>query len=375
MSVRSANLRPGEFWALKNISFDLYQGQSMGVVGANGSGKTTLLKIICGMLKPTDGSVAVSGRAIPLFAKGAGFNKILTGRENMYLNMSLLGLSEEEIEICYPNAVDFAELDPEALGAPLKTYSSGMTARLGFACGVFAKPDILLVDEILAVGDIKFRAKCYQRLERLKDEGVSLLMVTHSMAMINRNTDNSIFLKEGVLRMFGESKEVSKVYEEDMLFSDGKDMEAVKYEASFPMFLFDQKGKPAPIVRTGTDLKIVADVSSLTQEEWVFHLEVEDRLRTWGVVMEMEHLVDIRKLQEGRLEIFLPKLRLSTGRYLVRLSAKKTSVKEEKFTHVTVVELKVKPYGSDPMVLYYQPNEFNILAPTETSAQGGANPL
>ncbi|MEO1068428.1 MAG: ABC transporter ATP-binding protein, partial [Cyanobacteria bacterium J06638_6] len=182
---KNDKLRKKEFWALQDVSFELRRGEALGLVGKNGSGKSTLLRIIAGLIKPDVGSVAIKGRVAPLIALGAGFNPVLTGRENIYANMSILGLTKDEIDDRFDDVVSFAEI-PDAIDSPVRSYSSGMQARLGFACAVHTEPDILLIDEALAVGDVRFRANCHSKLYKLKECGTSFILVSHqSQAILN----------------------------------------------------------------------------------------------------------------------------------------------------------------------------------------------
>lgn len=208
-------LRPKEFWALQNIDFQLRRGQALGLVGSNGAGKSTLLRILSGLIKPDTGLVRVRGRIAPLIALGAGFNPILSGRENIYANMSVLGLSTQEIKKRFDDVIDFAEIW-EAIDAPVQTYSSGMAARLGFACAVHIDPEILLIDEVLAVGDIKFKMKCHQRLAELREKGTSFILVSHNPYHVLNVCDTSIYLKQGKLILQGDSQEVMRQYEADL---------------------------------------------------------------------------------------------------------------------------------------------------------------
>ncbi len=211
----TAHLRPHEFWALTAIDFQLHRGETLGLVGANGAGKTTLLRIISGLIKPNAGQVRVRGRLAPLIALGAGFSPILTGRENIRVNMSILGLSSDMIESRFDEVVDFAEIG-EAIDSPVQTYSSGMAARLGFSCAIHTSPDILLVDEVLAVGDFKFRNKCYRKLASLREQGTAIVLVSHNPQSILSNCDSAIYLRQGSMIASGPASEVMDRYERDM---------------------------------------------------------------------------------------------------------------------------------------------------------------
>jgi lipopolysaccharide transport system ATP-binding protein len=217
----SHRLRGGEFWALKDVNIEIKRGQSIGLVGVNGSGKTTLLKIINGLMKPDTGKIKMRGRVAALIALGAGFNPVLSGRENVYINMSILGLSQKEIKESYDQVLEFAEIG-DAIEAPIRTYSSGMRARLGFACAIYTNPDLLLIDEVLAVGDFKFRTKCRNKLAELRQQGVSFVLVSHSPSNILLNCEYAAYLSQGNLVMVGDAKDVMKKYREDLSLSDAK---------------------------------------------------------------------------------------------------------------------------------------------------------
>lgn len=208
-------LRSREFWALNSVSFQLYPGQALGMIGTNGAGKSTLLRIISSLIKPDTGSVRIRGRLAPLIALGAGFNPILTGRENIYANMSILGLSTRQIEERFQAVVDFAEIH-DAIDAPVQTYSSGMSARLGFACAIHTEPDILLIDEVLAVGDARFKAKCYRRLYELRQKGVAFILVNHSSQAILNICTQAIYLSKGQVVGMGEVETIVAQYEQDL---------------------------------------------------------------------------------------------------------------------------------------------------------------
>ncbi|MGD1872012.1 MAG: ABC transporter ATP-binding protein [Mastigocoleus sp.] len=228
---KSYQLRKGEFWALKNVDLQLKKGESIGLVGANGAGKSTLLRIISGLIKPDTGNVKVRGKLAPLIALGAGFNPILTGRENVYANMAILGLSSSEITERFEDVIQFAEID-EAIDAPVQTYSSGMAARLGFACAVYIEPDILLIDEVLAVGDIKFRMKCYQRLEKMRENGTAFILVAHNPHVILNVCDRAVYLNKGNFICEGRTEDILNQYEQD-LFVNGLEKDDSECFVSF----------------------------------------------------------------------------------------------------------------------------------------------
>jgi lipopolysaccharide transport system ATP-binding protein len=218
-----------EFWALKGIDLQVRKGETVGIVGKNGSGKSTLLQIITGILQSTDGEVKTKGRISALLELGAGFNPEFTGMENARLNASIMGLSREEFHQKLPDIVDFCGLG-DFLQRPVKTYSSGMFVRLAFAVAINMNPDILIVDEALAVGDVRFQRKCFRRLDELKESGVSILFVTHSTDSIIKYCDRAIMLDDGELKMTGTPKEVVQAYLELMFDSDIKAGEAVEID-------------------------------------------------------------------------------------------------------------------------------------------------
>ena len=201
-----------EFWALRPLSFALERGQTLGVVGRNGSGKSTLLQLICGTLTPTTGRVHTQGRIGALLELGSGFNPEFTGRENIYLNAALLGLKKAETDERFDDILAFADIG-SFLDQPVKTYSSGMVVRLAFSVQAHIDPDLLVVDEALAVGDELFQKKCYDHLERLKDRGCSILLVTHSCPQIIQHCDVALLLHKGVPRLWGKPSKITVVYQ------------------------------------------------------------------------------------------------------------------------------------------------------------------
>ena len=207
------------FTALDDVSFDVAPGETVGIIGPNGSGKSTLLEMVCGTLTPTRGTVAVSGRLAALLELGAGFNPAFSGRENVYLNAALLGISREEVEDRFQDIVEFAGIG-EFIEHPVSTYSSGMYVRLAFATAVNADPDILIVDEALAVGDIRFQRKCFRRFQEMQKAGKTILFVTHSVELVQAHCSRAIYLKSGAIWSKGEPKAVIQDYLEDLFGSE-----------------------------------------------------------------------------------------------------------------------------------------------------------
>lgn len=205
-----------EFWALKNIDFQVEKGEVVGIIGHNGAGKSTLLKIISGILKPTEGSVSVQGVIVPMLELGSGFDQDLTGRENIFLNGAILGYSEEFLKQKYDEIVEFSELG-KFIEIPLRNYSSGMIMRLAFSIATVVNPDILIVDEILAVGDADFQAKSKARMMELMGGGTTVLFVSHTLDQIREMCDKVLWIEHGQMQAFGETEEICNKYEQSCI--------------------------------------------------------------------------------------------------------------------------------------------------------------
>ena len=208
-----SQISTNEFWALKDVSFNVKKGEALGLIGLNGSGKSTMLKIIAGVLKPTKGSVAVQGEVAPLIELGAGFDFDLTAGENIFLNGSLMGRSHEVMEAHYDEIIEFAELK-DFVDVPVKNFSSGMVSRLAFAIATIGTPDILICAEVLSVGDFRFQEKCQVRIQEMLDKGTTLLFVSHSIEQVEKLCNKVVWLEKGNVRMFGECKEIAEIYKE-----------------------------------------------------------------------------------------------------------------------------------------------------------------
>lgn len=290
-------LRESEFWALRDINFQVRRGEAVGLVGKNGSGKTTLMRILSGLIKPTTGRVMTKGRVAPLLALGAGFNPILTGRENIYINMAVLGLTKEEIDERFEDVVKFSEI-AYALDAPVQNYSSGMTARLGFSCAIHTRPDILLIDEVLAVGDIQFRQKCLRTLNEMRAGGTTFIIVNHAATLLLQVCNKAVYIQEGKLLATGEAEDVIEQYETD-LFKAGADIQKarashkpVSTEAfEIAAVEFEQDGQTTRDLRTGRDASLRIDCRALQKCPRVHFMIKWLRLPSQDFMVGMEETV------------------------------------------------------------------------------------
>ncbi len=201
-----------EFWALKNISFEVKKGDSLGIVGTNGAGKTTLLKLVSGIMKPTSGKLITEGSIAPLFAMGTGFDSSLSARENIYLVGSMHGHTREYMKKRFDEIIDFAELE-DFVDVPVRNFSSGMRSRLAFAISTLVRADILIADEVLSVGDAKFRKKSEERMDKMRENGVTIFLVSHSSAQVRKVCRRALWLDHGQVKMIGPSEAVCGLYD------------------------------------------------------------------------------------------------------------------------------------------------------------------
>ena len=202
--VKNIELRKSEFWALKNLNFELKRGEALGLIGQNGCGKTTLLRLIYGIFPPDKGKVTINGRIGALISIGAGFHPQMTGRENIFLNGSILGIGKQALKQKFDSIVEFAELN-EFIDSPVATYSSGMNVRLGFSIVIHVQPDILLADEVLAVGDLSFALKCYRKIAEFREKNGTLILVSHIMQLDRNTCQKVLWLDKGTIMEYGNS--------------------------------------------------------------------------------------------------------------------------------------------------------------------------
>ena len=215
LGTHADRLRRGEFWAVDDVSFEVKRGETLGLIGPNGSGKTTMLKMLNGIFWPDKGKISMRGRVGALIGVGSGFHPVLTGRENIFVNGAIMGMGRREMKKKFDSIVDFADIG-DFLDTPVKHYSSGMYVRLGFAVAIHCEPDILLVDEILAVGDASFRAKCMDKMKSLETKGISKIFVSHDMNSVYLLCDRAMYILNGKTKSYGTTAEVVGEYKKDM---------------------------------------------------------------------------------------------------------------------------------------------------------------
>ncbi len=326
--------------ALSDITFDVDKGESFGIIGRNGSGKSTLLKLISGILKPTTGSLVVDGRISALIELGAGFHPEITGRENIYINGIMLGLTRREIDRKFPHIVEFADIG-EYLDEPVKTYSSGMYVRLGFAVAVHVDPDILLIDEVLAVGDEEFSQKCIAKIQEMKYRGVTMLFVTHQLDLVRNLCDRALWLDHGTVAGIGDPIRVVDAYlqrvsgtelapvadeDEENEEEDDGDSEDLEREERWGsgeiliprVLLTDPDGNELVAVGTGTPVTVELEVKvKEPQTDFVFGIGIyhADGTCVYGTNTELEGWLPLRIETDGVVKFVISTLDLVAGSY------------------------------------------------------------
>jgi len=326
LSSQPGRLRNDEFWAVDDISFEVERGQTLGLIGANGSGKTTLLKMLNGIFWPDKGKIAVRGRVGALIAVGAGFHPLLTGRENIYVNGAILGIGRKAISKQFDAIVEFSGIK-DSLDTPVKFYSSGMFVRLGFAVAIHCEPEILLIDEVLAVGDIDFRAKCMRKLKELNSLGVTKIFVSHDMNAVLLICDKTIHLSRGKIRMHGPSRDVINQYKVEALReSDDDFMEShqIRYgtrqvEIKKVEFL-DESSRPRELFKRGEFFRVrIAFEAKERVEKPNFSIGFYTQD---GVLISKpitrDHQVQVESIEkEGAITYSIPALPFNVGKYFV----------------------------------------------------------
>jgi lipopolysaccharide transport system ATP-binding protein len=333
LSSRSERLRKEEFWAVDDVSFELNRGDSLGLIGPNGSGKSTLLKMLNGIFWPDKGKITIKGRVGALIEVGAGFHPLLTGRENVYVNGAILGMTKQQIDEQFEDIVKFADID-EFIDAPVKSYSSGMFVRLGFSIAIHSKPDILLIDEALAVGDAAFRSKCFKRMQEIKSEkNISIVYVSHDLYSTELFCEMGLFLNRGKISTFGDIHSAIRDYQSaiNRSLSDGNSTKVTDGllphctgEVQLTSVKFtDEKGQEKQAFSNGETLRIRINFDAKQKiQNPVFQLS----LWTSGgqlVAVFGPHLenVQIPKIDKGpsTAEFRIPHLPLLANKYYMQI--------------------------------------------------------
>jgi ABC-2 type transport system ATP-binding protein len=328
-----SNLHKEDFWALRNVDLDISTGSTVGLIGPNGSGKSTLLKMIAGILQPTSGSVHLRGRLAALLELGAGFHPDLTGRENVYLNASILGLTKKQTDGHFDAMVDFSGIEP-FIDTQVKFYSSGMYVRLAFAVAVHVDPDILLVDEVLAVGDEQFQRKCLERIRGFQHEGRTIVLVTHGLDQVAEFCDRAVVLEHGKVTADGNPRDALKVLRADFEATRQEEVDraknAVDEAARLPSARFtsvalrsDSGATGHPSLMTGEGLTVAVEIEATTPlEDWEIGVGISTPLGTalYGTNTRLLGVRLARHLGTGRFEFHLDHLALGEGDYSVHTS-------------------------------------------------------
>lgn len=317
----NGGLRTDEFWAVDNVSFELKRGECLGLIGHNGAGKTTLLRMLNGLIKPDQGRVEMRGRVAALIALGAGFNPILTGRENIYVNASVLGLKKHEIDEKLDEIIDFADID-DFIDTPVQNYSSGMTVRLGFAVVTALKPDVLLLDEVLAVGDAAFRVKCFNRIQKIIQD-CAVIFVSHNMPQVTRICNRLLLQNKG--RVLAEGSDIGGIVSQYHGMIEGGD-EKIKQGSGGAdietVAIRDGEGNPCETIKSNSpfSLEISFELSDVAKEQNPkFLITISDQEDS-NVAQIYEPLIQNSRDNSFVNRLVFDSLPLNAGRYWLTVS-------------------------------------------------------
>jgi teichoic acid transport system ATP-binding protein len=315
-----------EFWALRDVSINIEKGQTVGIIGKNGSGKSTLLQLIVGTLQPTSGSINVSGKIAALLELGSGFNPEFTGRENAILNGAIMGLAPQEVQERMPLIEQFAEIG-EFMDQPVKLYSSGMFVRLAFACAIHVNPDILIVDEALAVGDMQFQLKCIEKMKAFKREGKTILFVSHDVYSVRNFCDQAIWMMDGKIYMSGDTKSVTDSYQDFMKFGlEGQEAPTIPSETRNnilsidKVYFLDKNQNPKRNFAYGEPLSIGVEYTLFSpMEDFVGGVALFDKQNNYicGLNTKLDQYPLPSKPGKYTLNIFYEDIALLPGTFFV----------------------------------------------------------
>jgi methyltransferase, FkbM family len=361
-----------EFYALKQVSVDIYRGETVGIIGKNGSGKSTLLKLIAGVLTPSSGNITVNGKISALLELGAGFNPELTGIENVYFNGIVLGYTKEEIEERLEDILQFAEIG-DFIYQPVKTYSSGMFVRLAFAVAINVEPDILIVDEALSVGDIRFQAKCFRKIEQLKDRGTTILFVSHDLGSIRAYCNRTILINNGQIHKIGNSDDVCTSYH--LMIRAEQVAEECKAK-SIPLpnsslgkilsvVLLDENGNSIDTFESGSMLKVrirVKAYENIGKPAVSFCIQNLQGINLLGLTTfyENAHIQPLQAGQELTIEFNL-RLSIHSGTFT-------TSVGFANQTDYDLVQV-IEDYDKKTITIFNKKRTFGLFTPSDTSIE------
>lgn len=356
-----------EFWALTDVSLEIQHGEFYGLIGHNGSGKSTLLRMMAGVHKPTKGRISVDGRITALLELGAGFHPDLSGRENIYLNASILGLRRNDVDKILDDIIDFSQIeglaDGNPIDAPVKTYSSGMFVRLGFSVAVHMKPEILLIDEVIAVGDEEFQRRCFEHLFKLRSEGVTIVFVTHALPIVQNVCSGAAWFDHGVMQLEGKATDVVKGYlevvnskEETRLEAEvaasqsglslsGVSIHAIKIASAQ---LLDGNGNPTTVARTGEPLTVRFFYETTEPVKApVFTIGIKNEAGVHVGVTPMrpgDH--DTIMSGNGYIDFVMPRLVLAAGEFMLGVDIHDEHAMVRFDHHEDLLPIRVQP-GSD----------------------------
>lgn len=337
MAWRGKRIYYEEFWALRNVDLDVYRGETVGIVGRNGAGKSTLLQLLCGTVTPSEGEYRVHGRVAALLELGAGFNPEFTGRDNVFVSGAVMGLSEAEIRARFDDIAAFADIG-EFMDHPVKTYSSGMYARLAFSVAIHVDPEILIVDEILAVGDAGFQRKCIERFYKIRDSGCTILFVSHDPYQVKSICRRAIYLEHGRRVAFGAADEVIDRYTIEIERSGARGRPpatdavtvppAAAPEAPFRITsvrLEDERGEERSTVRSGETIRIRMRYAALAADfpdkiSFVVNVYRHDDFYICGTTTIMEGLDPFPAAAAGEVVVRFPRFPLLAGEYKFRVA-------------------------------------------------------
>jgi len=366
-ALRGRRARYDEFWALKGVSFEVPRGTTFGVIGSNGSGKSTLLKCLTGILYPEKGSVTIDGRVSALLELGAGFHPELSGRENVFLNGAILGLTKKEIENRFDDIVEFSGLGP-FIDNPVKNYSSGMFVRLGFAVAAHVEPEVLLIDEVLSVGDEGFQRKCAEKIDKFRRDGRTIVFVSHGLSQVEQLCDTVMWIDKGNVRMIGPARDVISEYA-------GESRQAIKVEGEIgsrwgsgeatieSVELFGLDGGPTNVLKSLEPLRIAIDFTThVPLRDVVVNMRVDTKSGepVWGTSTRRANRPISMLNGRAKAELIMPSMPLLEGTYELTVAVTDWTESHPYDHWEKRIRFDVRQYKSNDIALVDIPTEWII---------------